>query len=243
MKKCIVITEKYGELGNRLFRFARLFSSTQKEKCHLIDLTFFQYSYLYDPKNFLIRFFLKALQLINNKRLKKIEKIFSRLPSTEVWKSTEEQERGEAIPLTFLQKKMREGSSRVILFVKGSFFFKSEKIDETQKEKLRKIFQLKSNYLNAARTLLARAKEGRPQCKVVVVHLRQGDYKLFAGGRHYFEEEVYAACMRHLLKTAEFRDIVFILITKETISLEAFDGLPYYFQEKHSLKIFSSIAF
>lgn len=237
MKKCIIITEKYGDLGNRLFRFARFFSLAQKEKYRLIDLTFFQYAYLYSPRNKWHKFFFIILQLLNNKRLKKIEKFFLRLPCIEIWKLFPEQEHGIPIPLSVLKKKMQESWSQVILFVTGGFFFKAEAVEEDQKKKLQEVFRLKSQYLNTAKILLAKARENRERSKIVAVHIRQGDYKFFAEGMHYFEERIYAACMRHLFETKGVNDVVFILITKEAINLKAFEGLPYYFFGHQSIGV------
>lgn len=237
MKKCIIITEKYGDLGNRLFRFARFFSFLQKEKSYFIDLTFFQYSHLYKPENIGMRFFFIGLQLINNKRLKKIESILSRSSKITIWPLLLDQEQGEAVPISVLAQFMKVVKRWCVLFIKGSFFFRCDDVEEQVKEKLRAIFRLKSEYLKKAQQLLESRKVFSQKNKIIAVHVRQGDYEFFDGGKHYFKEEVYAACMRHLLTTAQERNLVFILITKEEINLNAFDGLPFYFFGKQSVGI------
>lgn len=237
MKKCIIITEKYGDLGNRLFRFARFFSFLQKEKYHFIDLTLFQYSHLYNPENVVMRFLFFGLQLLNNKRLKKIESILSRSSKINIWGLLPDQEHGEAIPISALAQFMKTMKRQGVLFIKGSFFFSCDDVEEQVKEKLRAIFRLKSQYLKRAKQLLESRKIFSQKNKIVAVHVRQGDYEFFDGGKHYFKEEVYASCMRHLLTTAQERNLVFILITKEELDLKPFDGLPFYFFGKQSVGI------
>jgi len=237
LKKVIVITEKYGELGNRLFRFARIFSLTQKEKCGLLDLTFFQYSYLYAPKNFFIAFLFMSLQLLNNQRLKKIEKKLSVSPRVVSWKVMPEQEEGRCVEISQLKKIIDATLVRVVLFTKGSFFFRCDEIEERTKEKLRRIFRLKSRYLVTAKALLKKAGVLSQQNKIVAVHIRQGDYKIFANGIYYFEEAIYASCMKHLAATSSGKNLIFILLTKETIKLQAFEGLPFCFFGNQSIGV------
>ena len=237
MNKFIIITEKYGALGNRLFRFARFFSFTQKERYYLIDLTFFQYSYLYTPKNFLIRFFFIGLQFLNNERLKKIEHFLSLESKITSWQLLSDQEKGEAVPISILAQFMKAMKSRGLLLTYGSFFFRSNGLEESSKKKLRTIFQLKPRYRNKAKQLLGSNKLFSQKNKIVAVHIRQGDYKLFDGGKHYFEEKVYASCMRHLLATSQEHTLAFILITKEAIDLQAFEGLPVCFFGEQSIGV------
>ena len=238
MKKVIIITEKYGELGNRLFRFARFFSFAQREKYYLFDLTFFQYSYLYAPRNFFVALFFVALRLLNNQRLKKIEKKLSVSPRVISWRVTPEQEKAKVIEFSRLEKVMNETSRRILLFTKGSFFFWCGGIEEQMKERLQGIFRLKSKYLKTAQTLLNQAGIASQKNKIVAVHIRQGDYKIFAGGIYYFEEAVYAASMRNLLATHQGSGtIAFVLITKEKINLQDFEGLPFEFFENQSIGV------
>ena len=237
MKKIFIITEKYGALGNRLFRFARIFSLAQREKYCLLDLTFFQYSYLYAPRNFFVALFFIALQLLNNQRLKKIEKKLSASPRVISWKVMPEQAEGSSIEISQLKKIIDSTLRRVVLFTRGSFFFRCGEIEEQTKERLRGIFRLKSRYRKTAQAFLNQAGIMSQKNKIIAVHIRQGDYKFFAGGVHYFEEAVYASCMKHLLATFQETNLTFILLTEEVIDLQPFDGLPYHFFGNQSIGV------
>lgn len=238
MKKIVLITEKYGDLGNRLFRFARIFSLKEQFSFYLIDLTFFQYSYLYAPKRLLLAVLFVMLQLFNNNRLKRIEKHFSSLKWVTILKESAAASEGKFLPAQQLKKEIEAASSPLILLSKGSFFFECRSVSFEVKEKLRLIFRLKKKYLSQAQDLL-RKKEQKASNKIYIgVHLRQGDYKAHAGGIYYFEEAVYAASMRHLLKTYQGAGvIVFVLITKEKINLRDFEELPFEFFENQPIGV------
>lgn len=238
MKKIVIITEKFGELGNRLFRFARIFSLTEEASFYLVDLTFFQYSYLYAPKNYFLAFLFIALQFLNNQRLKAVEKYLSSSKWVTLLKGPPRQRGDEILPIHEIKDEIEAASMPLLLLKEGGFFFSCHDMARSTKEKLRRIFHLKKKYLSKAESLLQKKEGAFLEKKYVGVHLRQGDYKTYADGIYYFEEAVYAASMRHLLATYQGPgSITFVLITKEKIHLRDFEGLPFQFFENQSIGV------
>lgn len=235
--KVLIVTEKFGDLGNRLCRFARLFSVTQQEGAYLLDLSLFQYSYLYAPKNIVVSFLFKGLQLLNNDRLKKLEKYLSCSNDITSSKLNFYPETGKPLPSSEIKKEIQESSKAILLLTKNSYYLNGSEVNT--KKKLLKIFVLKKSYLQEAKKLIAKITANADESLVVAVHIRQGEYKNFADGIYYFEEEVYAASMRNLLLTCENKKqpLRFILITKEDIRLEAFHGLPFHFFGSQSVAV------
>lgn len=235
-KKIILVTEKYGQLGNRLVRFARLFSLAEQEGALLIDLSLFQYSYLFTPKDLGTALLFRALRFLNNKRLKKLECYLSSSKYVKCSHINDYTDRSCSISSLVLKKDIQESSQRIILLTKNSFFVKGS--PAIQKMSLSHIFTLKKKYLCKAKKLLSLLSI-TDRNLIVAVHIRQGEYKEFNNGSYYFEEEVYAESMRSLLSsyTNHNRPLQFILITKENIRLDPFEGLPFHFFGSQSIGV------
>jgi len=76
--------------------------------------------------------------------------------------------------------------------------------------------------LNAERAV----SEARSQGDFVIgVHIRQGDYKDWKGGIHYFETEQYAHWMRQTSALYPARKTVFMICASDLIDFRKFDGL------------------
>ncbi|MDF2577454.1 MAG: hypothetical protein K0S74_938 [Chlamydiales bacterium] len=64
-----------------------------------------------------------------------------------------------------------------------------------------------------------------PRRMVIGVHIRQGDYRDFADGRHFFEASTYRDRMLQLQERYHTYDPVFIVYSNEPRSIEEFRGL------------------
>ncbi|MFZ4116166.1 MAG: hypothetical protein ACOYK6_05520 [Chthoniobacterales bacterium] len=243
--KLLIVTEKYGDFGNRLGRFARLFSVAEQEGAWLIDLSLFQYSYLFAPKNFAASLFFRALSFLNDHRLKKLERYLSRSKYVTLSHATAARVEGEFFPSSELQQEIRASSRAILLLTKNSFFVQMHEtaIKKNSKApikyKLSELFLLRKKYLCTAKKLIATITPRSTNILLVAVHIRQGDYKTWNNGAYYFEEEVYAASMRNLLLTYENqrRPLHFMLITEAAIRLDAFEGLPFHFFGPQSIGV------
>lgn len=63
---------------------------------------------------------------------------------------------------------------------------------------------------------------------VVGVHIRQGDYRQWEGGRHFFETSVYVSLMRGYDRL-KFGDVAFIVSADEVLRPDDFKGLKVVF--------------
>jgi hypothetical protein len=238
--KLLIVTEKYGDFGNRMGRFARLFSVAEQEGALLIDLSLFQYSYLFAPKNLAVALLFRGLSFLNDHRLKKLERYLSRSKYVTLSRVTAAREEGEVFPSLELQQEIRESSRAIVLLTKNSYFVQMNKSSKASiKKKLSELFVLHKKYRHEAKKLIATIKPRLTDILLVAVHIRHGDYKTWRDGACYFEEEVYAASMRKLLLTYDNkgRPLHFILITEAGIRLEAFEGLPFHFFGSQSIGV------
>lgn len=63
-----------------------------------------------------------------------------------------------------------------------------------------------------------------PDCLIVGVHIRRGDYKEFCNGQYYYNDEEYAGFMREVVKMME-SNVLFFISSNETIDRAHFNGL------------------
>ena len=60
---------------------------------------------------------------------------------------------------------------------------------------------------------------------VIGVHIRRGDYKIWVGGKYYYETEDYLATMQSLAALYKDRKIAFFISTNEELDSSVFSGL------------------
>jgi hypothetical protein len=63
---------------------------------------------------------------------------------------------------------------------------------------------------------------------IIGLHVRQGDYREWQGGRWFFEDEVYAELMRSAIEGFAGTDVAFLVCASESRARPAFAGLPVH---------------
>jgi len=224
--KLLVILEKYGDLGNRLFRYARFFSAIPRFVI-LIDLSFYQYAYLFEPQKLVYNIYFKALSLLNKKRLNLIQDF---LNNRFVSKEMILPDPGSATDFVKSEKVfmlINKSNKSIHHIKKHSFYCTGNIFSQAKKKKLQRIFTLKDKYTNQALELL---KIKKINAKLIGVHIRRGDYKIFANGKFFFSDEVYVASIVNLTKNA-CTDAVyqFLLISNEVVDTNNYSGIDYLY--------------
>jgi hypothetical protein len=213
--KLLLVTEKFGDLGNRLFRYARLLAS-KPPRVAVVDLSFFQYSWMFHPEPPLYRALFRALSLFGQRTLT----LLNRQTNIPVLGG------GEAeVPLTCrdLFQTLTTSSSRIHCLDRGSYFATADPLDARGLDTLRRIFRLKPHFHQQARHLL---KEKCGFSKLVGVHIRRGDYRVFADGAWFFEDEVYARIMKDLKASYPGPgEVGFLLVSDESLDTSSFDPI------------------
>jgi hypothetical protein len=220
--RVLFVTEKFGDLGNRLFRYARLLAS-KTPRVAVVDLSFFQYSWMFRPVPFFYRalfgfiscFGRHALTLLNGPM------------AGEIPVAGAGQEHGPVFCRDVFQS-LGASSARIQRLAKGGYFARAETPDAGCLDKLQQIFRLKPHFTERAGCLL---RDGVGFSKIVGMHIRRGDYRTFADGAWYFDNAVYTRVM-HELKSS-FRgpgEVGFLLVSDEALGISDFSPLePLYF--------------
>ena len=218
----IFITDKFGDLGNRLFRFAR-FYCCKPQSVFLCDLSFYQYAYIYSPKNWLYFLTFKILSLLSrNLFLNIVKQIKKYCIEINLISGPENNNNNFSSDVFDGTKKFQ---SRFFFVNQFSYYYKSKNISLKSKQKLKSIFNIKHKYRNKARELL-HFSEGRSV--LVGVHMRRGDYREFNDGVFYYDDETYLKNIFSLKNTYNgSKRLKFLLISNERINLENYGSVDY----------------
>jgi hypothetical protein len=60
---------------------------------------------------------------------------------------------------------------------------------------------------------------------LVGVHLRRGDYRTWAGGKYYYDDNVFRRLMQQMSKVLTDRKVRFLLVSNEPLDRSKYDGL------------------
>ena len=111
------------------------------------------------------------------------------------------------------------------------------------RESLREIFRpLESSRQNIQQCIYNITQRDKV---VIGVHVRRGDYKLWAGGIYFYGLEAYARIISDLKKIFEHnenKEIAFLLCSDESIDISVFRGLPVYLGTNHIIEDMYSLS-
>lgn len=229
--KIIVLTEKYGDLGNRLFRFSRLYLS-KPNNVVLFDFSFFQYVHLYSPKLFEWFILFKFLSFLNNERLHLIQQIFNNPKYAYQIDPPSDFSKSEFWTFDSLFDKVQNSDNYIHHIHKRAFFCKQTKLNTNNQDRLKQIFNLKKKYVRNADRLLSTKK---PDSYLVGVHIRRGDYAQFRDGELYFDDKLYLNAIKTFKKTiTQNKNIEFLLLSNEVLNIKSYSETALlYFGLQH----------
>ena len=220
--KVLFITDKFGDLGNRLFRFARLYSCKRSD-VFLCDLSFYQYAYIYSPKKWSYFIAFKLLSLIKGKSFStivcKIKKHCLEINLISNLKNN--------VFALDVYRQIKIIQSRFFFISNLSYFYKSKTMSVKSKSKLKKIFNIKNKYRKKACDLIRSSGE---RGVLVGVHIRRGDYREFNDGAFYYDDEVYLKNIFSLKNTYQGnKRLAFLLISNEHLKPENYRSVDYLY--------------
>jgi len=192
MRKVVVLADKTGDLGNRLFRFARFYNSKPRS-IWLCDLSLYQFAYLYSPKRTLTRLLFCLLRLLDNKRYTALVRWLSgRSWVAEI--NVPEDIQSDAALADFY-KFVHDSRERVVMVRGNTLYLRTGEADPETASRLRDIFRLKRKHRKKAARKIGLNRSDGP---LVGVHIRRRDYRTFVGGKFYYEDDVYRAVISRL---------------------------------------------
>lgn len=224
--RVVFILNKYGDLGNRLFRFARLYHKASKLGIKLIDLSFYQYVWYFKPENKFYRFIFFIQKVFGAKIQTALQKfssddntlLNSYIAKIQIPPRAHINEVGGILaknitPFSFLEC--------------GEIHLEGAELDEDDRLKLQKIFSIHPRYLKIAREILG---PDRNLYTFFGVHIRHGDYREYGDGAFFLETQKYIEAIRELKKIYKGgKKLRFAIVCNEKLDRNIFDGLDVVF--------------
>jgi hypothetical protein len=248
----VIVSNKSGQLANRLILFAHFIANAKEYGYQVSNPSFYHYSH-YFPS---IRndFFCcypardsrlkarKPLQWAFFKTLKNCTSLYEKLGLKvnrfAVLDITASDRGSEIYELSCPEfANLREAAA--FLFVKGWLFRDSANFKK-HADLLRHFFAPAKEHAANVSRLMERARQ---DCDLLVgVHVRQGDYRKWQKGKHYYTSEEYAAAMRRFSAASDAKRVKFLICSNEAQDERLFAGLNYVLGNNHQLEDLYSFA-
>ena len=243
-RKLVVIAGRCGRLANRLVLFANFIALAEEQGHRLINFTFHSYAGLFGTTSRDIycqypvaerKSWLDAVPALAGalrktrlcyRAVRAASKLNERLPIFGRAIVTLRESPGQAITVLDgpeVQAKIREAR---IVFVNG-WNFRAPDCVRRHAVKIRSYFRPIAAYEQSSRQAVDRLRQ---DANVVVgVHVRQGDYRRWRGGKYFFPISQYAAWMRELAEQFPARKVSFLVCSDDQLDAREFPELPVGF--------------
>ena len=247
----VIIGNKSGKLGNRLFVFAHLIANAIEHSYGVSNPSFYDYSHYFAnmQDDFFCRYparksRLKSRKFLQNLYLKTLNgsvglcrKMGFRLLDCDLLKVTANGHDDDNYHLSSPQFIAKREASRHLL-VKGWAIRDFPNL-EKHADHVRRFFEPAQPHIANISRLMEKARE---DCDLLVgVHIRQGDYKKWLNGKYFFSSEEYASIMRRYC-SQENRKVKFLICSNTPQDPRDFVGLNYLTGNNHQLEDMYSFA-
>ena len=243
----IVIAEKYGQLGNRLFVFAHFIAFAMEHDLKVANPSFDEYAEFFEAtrRDLFCRYPQRA-SLLNGRRLRRLlyaasyrlaNSLAYRSPSNRFWEvlRIDEEEVCDLSDTKFVTA----AKSKALVLVRG-WLFRDEPRLQKHAEAVRKFFAPAAAFARNVEAHVGRAREG---CDVLVgIHIRQGDYRNFMGGAYFYETSEYVKLMRGIERLFNGKRVGFLVCSNAEHEESVFGGLNFTFGTGHVLEDMYSLA-
>lgn len=109
------------------------------------------------------------------------------------------------------------------VFIQG-WLYRSDSFIQKHKKIILDFFKPTDFHLNSVNRLLSSDQE-----VLIGIHIRQGDYKTFEGGKYHFEMHQYRSLMKRALTMHEEKKILFLICSDSNLKNEDFSDFPFIF--------------
>ena len=250
----IVVAKKYGQLGNRLFLSAHLMAAGIEHGIDVANPCFAEYANLFPATS-------RDLWCRLSRQHSQTDSADDRIPSLRQrrrlsWAVANLAKLGKLIglrhwPAHLLQIDNDETydlasadfaalvqSGRHVL-VRG-WLYRSEPLLQKHADRIRQFYEIAPQHREAVDTTM---KACRQDADVVIgIHLRQGDYKTFLGGRYYYTNDQYADVMRVARDQLSGKRVSFLVCGNGQFSASDFGDLNVHVGPGHMVEDMYALA-
>ena len=243
----IVITSKAGRLANRLFLFAHFIAFGIEHGVEVLNPSFEEYAkYFESTKDNIFCRFPKQAKLKCNRAIRLLIYVFTRI-ITKFFIKLGLKNRFFSLLLIEPYETLVLSDERFLNLVKNHRFlliqgwrFRDPENLCRHASEIREYFKPISKILNNVNVLIEKI---RAKCDVLVgVHIRQGDYREWRGGRYFYDVEKYVDVMKKIEKIFPNEDVGYLVCSDEELDKEVFKGTNFFFGSNHLVEDLYSLA-
>jgi hypothetical protein len=233
----VLNVNKYGRLGNRLFFLSYLIANALENGYSFVDFSFEEYLKYFNVKSGYKKriFIISKILCYNNLSCIVKYKLLPRLLKYKWFRQL------SIVKEYDLNKKWYDLNQQEfvyqakhnILAIEGYRFVDHSNIRKHSNE-IRKIFQFKKKYINDVDSHLSSIKQKYDI--IIGLHIRQGDYKDYLGGKYYFTSKQYLDYTDHLIRNLEPLSNIntgIVVCSDEKLDPNNFKNYNCYFFDKN----------
>lgn len=244
----VIIGKRSGQMGNRLFVFAHIIANAIEYGYEVRNPSFYSYSqyFMGTRNNFFCRYPAKKsrvnssiLQGLYYRFINKVVLPLSRYSwfcgfLNVTYLDISPETYPEACYDMTNPDYIRLAKSNNLLIIKDAWLFRDFTNIKRHAEQVRTFFTPIEKHSSAVSDLIAKA---RSDCELLVgVHIRQGDYKRWQGGKYYFSTSEYAAVMDRFVATMPDKRIRFLICSNTKQDEQLFRDLDHVMGSNHPLE-------
>lgn len=247
----IVITSKAGRLANRLFLFAHFIAFGIEHAVAVLNPSFEEYAKYFEfTRDNIFCIFPKQVACARaikcNRAVRLLVYIFTRI-FTKFFIKLQVKNRFFSLLLIEPDETLVLSDERFLNLVKNHRFllirgwrFRDPVNLRRHASEIREYFKP----IKKIRNNVSELTEGiREKCDVLVgVHIRQGDYRNWRGGRYFYDVKKYVEIMKEIEKILPDNKVGYLICSDEEQDEEVFKETNFFFGSKHFVEELFSLA-
>jgi hypothetical protein len=244
----IVIADKYGQLGNRLFVFAHFIGWGIEHGVKIANPSFDEYAQYFEgtvadpwcryPSRPIFCLNVARSRHRNYNLVRLASRIGKRLKISTPWIGRLDIDWAESYELGE-EEHIRTLRSRKFTLVRG-WQYRDEANLHKHVHAIRIYFTPRPSHVRRIDELLAKV---RAACDVVVgVHIRRGDYSNFMDGRYYYEPAVYREMMSKVRRLLRDKEVGFLICSNEPVDPKFYSSFNVHLGPNHLIEDMYSFA-
>jgi hypothetical protein len=238
----VIISDRNGQLCNRLFHFSYFIANAIEYHYKVSYPCFDEYCEFFEStsaNNFFdlqVSTKITPFRIIDKailKYLKKYPPLLPRLCVLDIRNQNDIYDLKNGSYQNLIHKK--------VVFTKG-WLFKDEENLKKHRKTLRDIFKPKEQYLEKVETILSQLR--KKYDRIVGIHIRRGDYRLWRNGIYYFADEIYVKKMEEINKeiNSQGSTCCFLICSNEDIDKNSFIHLNTSIEKRHFITDLYALA-
>jgi len=238
----IIISDKYGQLGNQLFLFGHFIAVASEHRFVVANPAFEEYAQYFQATSddLFCRYPHKTSHIRPTKMRRKLCYSTAKYSTILISKLKLGNRTFRAVVLETEKKYLLDSPEflnllkrATALFIRGGLFRDPSNF-EKHGDKIRAFFRPLRVIEDDVVSLVKKARE---KCELLVgVHIRHGDYKDWRAGRYFYDTPTYVKLMHEVSTLLEGKKVGFLVCSDVVHDRGAFESLNYRFGNNHLIE-------